>query len=424
MPTPQQARALETVLLRCRTLYTCAVEQRRTCWRRGQGRGATDYQQARELPNLKAACPDYAAVHAQVLQDVLRRVDTTYQVFFRRVANGETPGFPRFEGQSRYHSFTYPQYGNGAVVDGGIRGLSKIGRIRLRLHRPIDGTPKTVTVRREADGWYACISCADVPTEPLLRTKRDTGIDVGLKAFLITADGETVANPRHYRTAERALRKAQRRVSRRTKGSRRRRKAIDLLKRTHQRVQRQRHDFHHTTALALLQQYDVIYLEDLQVRNMVRNHHLAKRINDAGWAAFRTILACKAEWAGKRVVAVPAHYASLDCSGVRADGSRCLQRVAKSLSVRTHSCPSRGLVLDCDENAAQNILRAGQARQRSGGAGCRGELRNPCVYAGEHVTDLRGRCLPSHRRHWGCLPPSESLRTRMQPARTRATRRI
>jgi putative transposase len=166
-------------------------------------------------------------------------------------------------------------------LDGGVLSLSKIGRIRLGPHRPLAGTPKTVTIRREADGWYACISCADVPIAPLPATGHETGIDVGLKVFLITADGQVVENLRYYRKAERALRKAQRRVSRRTKGSRRRRKAIALLKRTHQHVQRQRHDFHHKTALALLRTYDVIYLEDLRVANMVRNHHLAKRISDA-----------------------------------------------------------------------------------------------------------------------------------------------
>jgi len=224
-------------------------------------------------------------------------------------------------------------------------------------------TPKTVTISLEADGWYACISCAEVPIVPLPSTGRETGIDVGLKVFLITADGEPIENPRHYRTAERALRKAQRRVARRKKGSRRRCKAIALLKRTHQTVQRQRRDFHHKTALALLRQYDTIYLEDLQVRNMVRNRYLAKSISDAGWAAFRAILTSKAAYAGKWVIAVHPAFTSQDCSGVLPDGSRCTQRVAKSLSVRTHVCPCCGLVLDRDENAAHNILRAGQARQ-------------------------------------------------------------
>jgi putative transposase len=186
------------------------------------------------------------------------------------------------------------------VLDGGILNLSKSGRIRLRLHRPLHGTPKTVAISREADGWYACISCAEVPIAPLPATGQETGIDVGLKLFLITADGETVDNPRHYRKAERRLARAQRRVSRRRKGSTRRRKAVRLLKRHHQRVQRQRRDFHHNAALALLRQYDIIYLEDLRVANLVRNHHLAKNISDAAWRQFRTILETKAACSVRR----------------------------------------------------------------------------------------------------------------------------
>jgi putative transposase len=244
-----------------------------------------------------------------------------------------------------------------------VLSLSKVGRIRLRLHRPLEGTPKTVTVSHEVDGWYACFSCADVPIAPLPPTGQETGIDVGLKVFLITADGESVENPRHYRTAERALSKAQRRVSRRTKGSKRRRKAVALLKRAHQQVQRQRRDFHQKTALRLLRTYDTIYLEDLRVANMGRNHSLAKSISDAGWAQFRIILEGKAAYAGRRVIAVPPAYTSQDCSGLLPDGGRCTQRVAKSLSVRTHVCPSCGLVLDRDENAVLNSRRAGQARQ-------------------------------------------------------------
>src|SRR5262245_9586805 len=143
-PTLDQERALAAVVSRCWALYNVALEQRTTWWGRGQGIGATYYQQAKELPDLKAACPEYGEVHSQVLQDVLRRVDKTYEAFFRRLANGETPGYPRFQGANRYHSFTYPQYGNGAVLDGGILSLSKIGRIPIRLHRPLHGTPKTV----------------------------------------------------------------------------------------------------------------------------------------------------------------------------------------------------------------------------------------------------------------------------------------
>jgi putative transposase len=149
-------------------------------------------------------------------------------------------------------------------------------------------------------------------------------------------------------------------VARTQKGSHRRKKAVTLLKRKHQKVQRQRQDFQHKTALALLRNYDTIYLEDLQVRNMVRNPHLAKSISDASWGQFRTILEAKAVYAGRRVVAVPALYTSQDCSG-------CGERVLKSLSVRTHACPRCGLVLlDRDENAALNILRLGRDRSGAG----------------------------------------------------------
>ena len=172
--------------------------------------------------------------------------------------------------------------------------------------------------------------------------------------FLITAEGEAVENPRHYRRGEKKLAKAQRRVSRREKGSQRRRKAVGWRAKAHQAVQRQRRDFHHKTAVKLLRQGDTISLEDVRVANLVRDPHLAKSIGDAGWAAFRTILEAKAACAGRRVVAVPAQYTSQDCSG-------CGARVPKSLSVRTHVCPTCGLVLDRDEHAARNIQRAGRA---------------------------------------------------------------
>jgi putative transposase len=356
-PTPAQARQFEEVLWRCRTLYNTALEERITAFRRC-GVTLTCSQQQAELPDLKAAFPEYAEINAQVLQDVLTRLDKTYQAFFRRVKAGQTPGFPRYQGRNRYHSFTYKQYGGGARLemeqDNGFLVLSKIGRVAVRWSRPLEGMPKTVTISREADGWYAIIFCADVPVQPLPATGRETGVDVGLKVFLITADGTVVENPRLHRRGEKKLKKAQRVVSRRKKGSQGRRTAVGHLQRAHQHVLRQRLDFHHKTALKLLRDYDTIYLEDLQVANMVRNHHLAKSISDAGWAQFRTILEAKAAYAGRRVVAVPPAYTSQDCSG-------CGKHVPKSLSVRTHVCASCGLVLDRDENAARNIQWAGQA---------------------------------------------------------------
>jgi putative transposase len=216
------------------------------------------------------------------------------------------------------------------------------------------GIPKTVTISREADGWYACFSCEGVPVQPLPATGREMGIDLGLESFATLADGSQIANPRHYRTAERALKRAQRQVSRRKKGSHRRHKAVRLLARAHQQVRRARADFHHKTALSLVRRYDTIYHEDLQTANLLRNHHLATSIADAGWSAFLSILAFKAACAGKRAVAVPPASTSQTRSG-------CGVRVHKGLSVRWHSCPDCGMSLHRDHNAARNIAWAGQA---------------------------------------------------------------
>jgi putative transposase len=380
-PTPDQERALATVVWRCRELYNAGLEERKTAYEKC-GVSVNFAMQSAQLPGIKAVRPEYRDINAQVLQDVLHRLDKTYQSFFRRVKAGEQPGYPRFQGQDRYHSFTYPQVGEhgGATLDGGILSLSKIGRIPLRLHRPLEGTPKTVTISREADGWYVSFSCAEVPGEPLPLTGIETGIDVGLKVFLITAEGEPIANPRHYRTAERELKKAQRRVSRRKKGSDRRKKAVKLLARKHQHVRRQRTDFHHKTALLLVRQYDTVYYEAIQSANLsrrpapvpdgnggyqpngaTRKAGLNKSIQDAGWSHFLHILAYKAAWAGKRAEAVSPAYTTQDCSNVRPDGTICGERIAKTLSVRTHVCPRCGYIADRDENAARNIQWAGQA---------------------------------------------------------------
>ena len=154
-PTPEQERKLEHVLMLCRHVYNAAIGERREAWRM-RGVSITYYQQKAELPGIKEAMPEYADVNAQVLQDVVLRVDRAFQAFFQRVKASETPGYPRFHGRDRYTSFTYPQCGDhgGARLDNSFLVLSKIGRIAVRWSRPLVGTPKTVTISREADGWY------------------------------------------------------------------------------------------------------------------------------------------------------------------------------------------------------------------------------------------------------------------------------
>jgi putative transposase len=356
-PTSEQEWLLEHTLMLCCHVYNAAIEERREAWQKC-GISVTDYQQKAELPEIKAVMPEYAEVHSQVLQDVVLRVDRAFQAFFRRVQAGETPGYPRFHGRDRYNSLTYPQVGSGATLDNGFLVLSKIGRIAMRWSRPLEGMPKTATISREADGWYVSISCAEVPVQPLPPTGHETGIDLGLESFATLADGTMMHNPRCYRKAEAYLRRCQRRVSRRKKGSNRRKDAIKLLAKAQQIIRRQRQDFHHTTALSLVCENDTLYLEDLQTANMVKNHHLAKSISDAGWSQFLSILSFKAACAGRRVVAVPPASTSQACSD-------CGVLVQKGLSVRWHECPECGTSLHRDHNAARNILRLG----RQSGAG-------------------------------------------------------
>jgi putative transposase len=354
-PTLKQEQELGRTLMLCRHVYNAAVEERREAWRM-RSVSVAYYQQKSELPGIKEALPEYSEVNSQVLQDVVLRVDRAFQAFFRRMKAGETPGYPRFQGRDRYNSFTYPQVGEhgGARLDNGFLVLSKIGRIALRWSQPLEGTPKTVTIRREADGWYVCFSCADVLVQPLPATGQETGIDLGLEAFATLSDGQRIFNPGWYRKAERALKTAQRRVSRRKKGSNRRRKAVTMLAKAHLEVKRQRQDFHHKAALHLVQTNDTIYHEDMQTANMVKNHHLAKSIADAGWSQFLTILSFKAACAGRRVIAVPPAYTSQTCSG-------CGVIVQKGLSIRWHNCPHCGASLHRDHNAAKNIERLGQS---------------------------------------------------------------
>ncbi len=250
-PTPEQERQFDVIVWRCRTIYNTALEQRKTVYTQ-RGVSLSVYTQSAELPDLRATFPEYAAIHSQVLQDVLTRLDRAFQAFFRRVKAGETPGYPRFQGRNRFDSFTYKQFGHGATLDNGYLVLSKIGRVAVRWSRPVEGIPKTVTISREADGWYVCVSCAEVPIEPLPLTGCETGIDLGLESFATLADGTMIHNPRCYRRAERRLKTAQRKVSRRKKGSNRRRKAVKLLAKAHQKVHRQRQDFQHKTALHLV----------------------------------------------------------------------------------------------------------------------------------------------------------------------------
>jgi len=303
------------------------------------------------LPQLKKTHPWYKEIYSQVLQDVVKRVKVTFDRFLKGDSNGKRSGKPRFKQRSRYRTFTYPQMKDGCW-QGNLINLPMFGKVKVVLHRPIpDGFKvKTASVTKKADGFYLTLSLEDatVPTiKPDFNSDKITGIDVGLKEFLTTSEGETVAVPQHYRKAQKRLGVIQKRVSRRQKGSNRRQKVVKQLGCQHKKVADKRKDFHFKTANSLLSKYDVVAHEDLNVKGLARTR-LAKSVLDAGWSSFLSILAFKAENAGLLVIPVSAHKTSQDCSN-------CGEKVPKKLHVRWHDCPHCGCSLDRDHNAAINI---------------------------------------------------------------------
>lgn len=348
-PSLRVVRVFEAWLDVCRELTNAAIQERRDAWR--MNRVSVRFaDQADQLPTIKAVRPDVWAIHSQVLQDALRRVQKSFDAFFRRVKSGEKPGFPRFKSRNRFQSFTFPQ--SGFRLEGKKLHLSKIGSVPVFLSRPLEGTVKTCTIRREADGWYVVFACETTPTAPLPVTGKACGIDLGIETFARLDDGSPVENPRLLAKAERRLKTAQRKVSRRKRGGSNRRMAVGELARQHLKLMRTRRDFQFKTAKRLVETYDRIAVEDLNIKGMVKNHHLAKAIHDAAWHQFISILTAKAEEAGRVVVKVNPRFTSQNCA-------RCGDRVRKSLSEREHRCVACGFLAHRDHNSAINILARG-----------------------------------------------------------------
>jgi len=297
-------------------------------------------------------------VPATTVQMLADRLSKSLKRFLARQELALKGGFPRFKKGNQWHSIQLRQYGKDVSVHEDKKHLivpKKLGHfLKIKLHRPIEGKPKTVHLVLRADGhWYALIVCEMEPGtehEPTTCSHPEIGLDVGLKVFLADSEGHTVENPRFYRTSQQTLRRKQRTICRRKKGSHRRRKAARSTAQTHLKIARQRRDFHSKTAQHYAEHYQVVAVEKLQILNMVQNHSLAKSIMDASWGAFLDILEEKAERAGHRVIRVNPRFTSQKCF-------KCGEIVQKSLSVRTHICPFCGSIADRDVNAAQNILK-------------------------------------------------------------------
>jgi len=348
-PNANQARELGIMVETHRRLYNAALEQRELAYET-RGISLNYYAQANQLKELRADDPYQARTNFSSEQATLRRLDTSYQNFFRRCKQGSrAPGFPRFKGRDHFDSVTFPTYGDGIRLNDNRLRVQHVGTIRTKVHRTVEGTVKTASLVREGDKWFVVLSCdlGTVVVPP--STLPAGGIDVGLEAFLTTSDGQRIENPRYLKAEIPQLRRLQRATSRKKRGGRNRRKASRRVRVLHARVRNLRHEHHHQTALFLIRLYGLIGVEGLRVSNMLKNHSLARAISDAGWAGFVNVLRCKAERAGVEVVAVSPCGTSQECSG-------CGVEVPKKLGERWHTCPHCGLSLHRDENAARNIL--------------------------------------------------------------------
>jgi putative transposase len=356
-PTKGQRTELQHILDTCRWVYNKTLEVRRDTWQ-NERKSLSRYDTNKLLTQWRREAPWLADGHAQAQQDAQKRVDLAFRAFFRRIKAGdEKPGYPRFKGHHRYDSFTYPQpKGNFRLLDDGRLHLSKVGDVKIKLHRPIEGAVKTLTIRRDAVGnWYACFSC-EVEPEPLPITDKVVGVDVGLVHFATLSTGEYIPNPRFFREDEQALARAQRRLSACDKGTPEHRRRRRVVQHIHKRIANRRRDFAHHISRRLVNEFQIIAFEDLDIQDMQNGNHrgMNKSIADAAWGQLVQHTSFKAEEAGRTVVRVDPRKTTQMCSG-------CGEIVRKGLSVRVHDCPHCGLVLDRDKNAALNILARGLA---------------------------------------------------------------
>ncbi len=365
-PNKKQEVALERTLTTCRHLYNDSLAERKRQAELNRLKQSFDvfpwgktewinyYDQANQLPLSKTAFQK--EVHSQVLQNTLKRVERSFQNFY----NGA--GYPRFQGRNRYNSFTYPGSGLKLNLNEGKLILSKIGNIKIVLHREIEGKIKTCTIKRDVDQWYVTFSCQiDNPSPVEIKTK--IGIDVGLKSLITLSNGEKIEPLKYLRASEKRLAREQIHLSKKKKGSNNRNKQRIIVARVHRRIRFQRKDFNHKLSTNLVNNYDHVVFEKLQIQNMVQNHHLARSILDASWSQLIDLTIYKAEYAGKIVELVNPNGTSQTCI--------CGHHVPKDLSVRVHNCPNCGLFMDRDQVSAILI------KNRSSMAGIAGIQAQP-----------------------------------------------
>jgi len=355
-PTSAQQTALNIQLDCCRWVYNKALKTHRNAWQENQ-ESLSRYDMVNMLPGWKEEQTWLKDGHAQAMQEALKRLDLAFRAFFRRVKNGEDPGYPRFKSYYRYNSFTYPQKkSNWRFLENGRIRLSKIGNVNIKLHRPLEGEFKTLTIRRDRiSNWYACFSCIVKP-KPLPPTDKVVGVDLGLTTFATLSNGDKIKRHRWMKRDEKDIVRLQRKKDKLPKGSRKRHEVVHALQHAYQRQTNRRYNFAHQESHKLVNEYQLIAFEDLNIQDMQQNGNktINRGIADVAWGRFVQFSQSKAEYAGRTVVLVNPRGTTQECSG-------CGETVSKDLSVRKHNCPNCGLSLSRDHNAALNILSRGLA---------------------------------------------------------------
>lgn len=352
LPTRRQHAALSATCEAQRILYNAALEERIGCYR-ATGKTRTFIDQAKALTTCRRDLPDMAALPVALQRWTLKRLDEAFAGFFRRVkARDGKAGFPRFRGKGWWESFGFTEFSGIRFDDKRLRFKGVPGGLSVHLHRPLPSDDiRSCVFRRDGSGWVVCLAArVEVAEKGVVRTA--IGVDLGLKVFGYCSDGVIIPNPQIARKAERRFRVNQRALARCKRGSNGRRKVRARLARLHRKIADTRATWLHQQSAALVKRADLIAVEDLNVKNMVRHPTLARSISDASWSKFLGFLAYKAERAGVHFLRIDPRNTSQTCSG-------CGTLVHKTLAVRTHSCASCGLIIDRDWNAALNILRAG-----------------------------------------------------------------